>query len=123
MIRRYRNTYEGCDLVPLVTSSTGDSELIIQFQEAYAMLFPNCYNKQGFQSNLICTKVYPEGIQQIKGNKCGLIPETPLFFTALKFPIILKTFCWYTGGVSTRTYDMINSLTTKKQTTNFRLQI
>ena len=35
-IRRYRNTYEGCVLVPLVTSSIGDSELIIHFQEAYA---------------------------------------------------------------------------------------
>ena len=48
------------------------------------MLFPNCYNKQGIQSNLpsytpmnqgpICAKVYPEGIQPIKGNNCGLIP-------------------------------------------------
>ena len=67
-------TYEGCDLVPLVTSSIGDSELIIHFQEAYARLFPNCYNKQGIQSNLpsytpmnqgtICAKVYPEGINQ-----------------------------------------------------------
>ena len=34
VIRRYRSTYEGCDLVPLVTSSIGDSELIIRFQEA-----------------------------------------------------------------------------------------
>ena len=33
-------TYEGCDLVPLITSSIGDSELIIHFQEA--RLFPNC---------------------------------------------------------------------------------
>ena len=33
-IRRYRSTCEGCDLVPLVTSSIGDSELIIHFQEA-----------------------------------------------------------------------------------------
>ena len=47
VIRRYRSTYEGCDLVPLVTSSIGDSELIIHFKEAYARLFPNCYNKQG----------------------------------------------------------------------------
>ena len=31
VIRRYRSTYEGCDLVPLVTSSIGDSELIIHF--------------------------------------------------------------------------------------------
>ena len=30
-----RSTYEGCDLVPLVTSSVGDSELIMHFQEAY----------------------------------------------------------------------------------------
>ena len=84
VIRRYRSTYEGCDLVPLVTSSIGDSELIIHFQEAYARLFPNCYNKQGIRSNLptytpmdqgtICAKVYPEGIQPIKGNNCGLIP-------------------------------------------------
>ena len=34
VIRRYRSTYEGCYLVPLVTSSIGDSELIIHFQEA-----------------------------------------------------------------------------------------
>ena len=34
VIRRYRSTYEGCDLVPLVTSGIGDSELIIHFQEA-----------------------------------------------------------------------------------------
>ena len=52
VIRRYSSTYEGCDLVPLVTSSIGDSELIIHFQEAYARLYPNCYNKQGIQSNL-----------------------------------------------------------------------
>ena len=56
VIRCYtcRNTYEGCDLIPLVTSSIGDSELIIHFQEAYARFFPNCYmyNKQGIQSNL-----------------------------------------------------------------------
>ena len=48
------------------------------------MLSPNCYNKQGIQSNLpsytpmnqgpICAKVYPEGIQPIKVNNCGLIP-------------------------------------------------
>ena len=47
--RRYRSTYEGSDLVPLVTSSIWDSELIIHFQEAYARLFLNCYNKQGIQ--------------------------------------------------------------------------
>ena len=50
----------------------------------FQMLFPNCYYKQGIQSNLpsytpmnqgpICAKVYPEGIQPIKGNNCGLIP-------------------------------------------------
>ena len=48
------------------------------------MLFPNSYNKQGIQSNLhsytpmnqgpIFAKVYPEGIQPIKGNNCGLFP-------------------------------------------------
>ena len=74
-----------CALVPLVTSSIGNSELIIHFQEAYARLFPNYYYKQGIQSNLpsytpmnqgtICAKVYPAGIQPIKGNNCGLIPE------------------------------------------------
>ena len=83
MIRRYRSTYEGCALVPLVTSSIGDSELIIHFQEAYARFFPNCYNKQGIQSNLpsyrpinqgtICAKVHPEGIQPIMGSNFGLI--------------------------------------------------
>ena len=67
-------------MVPLATSSIGDSELIINFQEAYARLFSNCYNKQGIQSNLpsytpmnqgaICAKVY-----QIKGKNCGLIPD------------------------------------------------
>ena len=82
VIRRYRSTDEGCALVPLVTSSIGDSELIIHFQEAYARLFPNFYNKQGIQSNLhsytpmnqgtICAKVYPEGIQPIKGNNSSV---------------------------------------------------
>ena len=52
VIRRCRSTYEGCDLVPLVTSSIKDSELIMHFQEANARLFPNCYNKQSIQSNL-----------------------------------------------------------------------
>ena len=85
VIRRYRRTCEGCALVPLLTSSMGESELIIHFQEAYARLFPYCYNKQGIQSNLptytpmnqrtICAKVYPEGIQLIKGNNCRLIPH------------------------------------------------
>ena len=84
----------GCDLVPLVTSSIGDSEQIIHFQEAYARLCPNCYTKQGIQSNLpsyqgtICAKVYPVGIQPIKGNNCGLIPS--------KFPArkLLFRFCF-----------------------------
>ena len=50
--------------------------------------FSNCYNKLGIQSNLptyrqmnqgtICAKVYPEGVQPIKGNNCGLIPSTSL---------------------------------------------
>ena len=75
VIRHYRSTYEGCDLIPLVTSSIGNSELIIHFQETYARSFPNCYNKQGIQSNFpsytpmnqgtICAKVYPKGIQPI----------------------------------------------------------
>ena len=66
---------KGVILVLLVTSSIGDSELITHFQEAYARLFPNCYNKQGIQSNMppytpmnqgtICAKVYPEGYQAI----------------------------------------------------------
>ena len=69
VICRYRSICEGRALVPLVTPSIGDSELIINFQKAYARLFPNCYNKQGIQSNLpsytpmnqgtICAKVYP----------------------------------------------------------------
>ena len=33
VICRYRSTYEGCDLVPLVTSSVGDSEVIIHFKK------------------------------------------------------------------------------------------
>ena len=78
VICRCRSTYEGCYLVPLVTSSFGDSELLTHFQEAYARLFPHCYNKQGIQSDLrsytpvnqgaTCSKVYPEGIQPSKGN-------------------------------------------------------
>ena len=82
--RCWSSTYEGCDLVPLVTSSVGGFELVIHFQEAYARLFSNCYNKQGIQSNLpsyrpmnqetICAKVYPEGVQPTNGNNCGLIP-------------------------------------------------
>ena len=58
------------------------------FQEAYAVLFSNCYNKQGIQSNLpsyspmnqgtICATVYPEDVQPIKGNNCGLIPTVQL---------------------------------------------
>ena len=35
------------------TSSIGDSELIIHFQEADARLFSNCFNEQGIQSNLL----------------------------------------------------------------------
>ena len=85
LICRCRSTYEGCNLVPLFIYSVGDSEVIIHFQEAYARLFSNCYNKQGIQSNLpsyrqiyletICAKVYHEGVQPIKGNNCGLIPS------------------------------------------------
>ena len=106
VIHCYRSTYEGCELVPVVTSSIGDSELIIHFQEAYARLFLNCYNKQGIQSNLpsytpmnqgtICAKVYPEGIQPIKGNNCGLIPvalrkaKTPLSFGLSEFNRVKK---------------------------------
>ena len=73
----------------LVTSSVGDSELIIHFQDAYARPFSNYYNKQCIQSNLpsyrplnqgtICEKVYPEDIQPVKGNNCGLIPIRPSF--------------------------------------------
>ena len=84
VICRCRSTYEGCDLVPLVTFSIGDSELIIHFQEAFARLFSSCYNKQDIQSNLpsyrpmdqgtIYAKVYPEGFQPIKANNCVLIP-------------------------------------------------
>ena len=61
VICRYRSTCEGCDLVPLVTSSIEDSELIIHFLEAYARLFPNCYNKQGIQSNLPSYKPMNQG--------------------------------------------------------------
>ena len=84
VICRCRSTCERCDLVPLVTFSIGDSELIIHFQEAFARPFSNCYNKQDIQSNLpsyrpmnqgtICAKVYPESVQPIKGNNCVLIP-------------------------------------------------
>ena len=73
-------------MVPLVTSSVGDSAVIIHFQEAYARLFSNCYNKHGIQSNLpsyrpmnqgtICAKVDLEGVQPVKGNNCGLIPPS-----------------------------------------------
>ena len=80
-------------MVTLVTSSIGDSELIIHFQEAYARVFPNCNNKQGIQSNLpsytpmsqgtICAKIYPEGIQPVKGSNCGLIPFDLIYETSL----------------------------------------
>ena len=80
MICRCRSTYEGHGFVPLITSSFGNSELIIHFQEAHARLFSNCYNKQSIQSNLpsfrpmnqrtICANVYPKGVQPIKGNNC-----------------------------------------------------
>ena len=83
VICRCKSPHEECDLVPLVTFSVGDSELIILFQEAYARLFSNCYNKQGIQSNMssyrpmnqgtICAKVYPESVQPIKRNNCGLV--------------------------------------------------
>ena len=45
VIRRYRSTYEECDLVPLGTSSIGDAELIIHFQETYTVwpkIIENC---------------------------------------------------------------------------------
>ena len=102
VIRRYRSTYERCNLLPLVTSSIGDSEFIIHFQEAYAGLFPNCYNKQGIQSNLpsytpmnqgtICAKVYPEGIQPMKGNNCGLIPTVLMRNRPFHFSSCLTSF-------------------------------
>ena len=89
VIRRYRSTCEGFALVPLVSSSIGDSELIIYFQETYAKLFPDCYNKQGIQSNLpsytpmnqgtVCAKVYPEG------KLCYLI----CFYTFLKVILLV----------------------------------
>ena len=76
-------------MVSPVTSSIRDSELIIRFQEAYARLSSNCYNKQDIQSNLpsytpinqatICAKVYPEGVQPIKENNYKLIPIRPSF--------------------------------------------
>ena len=71
-------------MAPLVTSSFGDSEQIIHFQEAYARLFLNCYNKQDIHSNFLqanepgnylCESIYPEGVPPNKGNNCGLIPS------------------------------------------------
>ena len=55
-----------CDLIPIVTCSIGDSELIIHFQQAYARLFSNCYNKQGIQSKL------PSYRPMDQGNLCIL---------------------------------------------------
>ena len=55
VICRCRSTHEGYDLVPLVTSSIGDSEPIIHFQEAYVRLFSNCYNKQVFSQTCLLT--------------------------------------------------------------------
>ena len=57
-----RSTYERCDLVPLVTSNLGNSELIIHFQKVYAKLFSNCYNKQGIQSNLPSYRPMNQGL-------------------------------------------------------------
>ena len=102
VICRYRSTYGGCDLVPLVTSSVGDSALIIHFQEAYARLFSNCYNKHGIQSNLpsyrpmnqgtICGKVDLEGVQPVKGNNCGLIPPS-VTYTDLRIYTVRWVLC------------------------------
>ena len=55
VIRRYRSTYEGCDLVPLVTSSIGDSELVIHFQEAYAKLFQIAITSRVFSQTCFLT--------------------------------------------------------------------
>ena len=83
-----------------VTSSIGDSELILHFQKAYTRLFLNCYNKQGIQSNLpsyrpmnqgtICAKVYPEVVQPIKGSDCGLIPS--LLLTMIGYTFRRRSF-------------------------------
>ena len=85
-------------MVPLVTSSIRDPELVIHFQDAYAMFSPNCYYKQGIQSNLpsyspmnqgtICAKVYPEPIQ---GNNCGLIPiSRNVFFLIVGWLVVVR---------------------------------
>ena len=55
VIRRFRSTCEGCALVPLVTSSIGDSELIIHFQEAYARLFPTAITSRVFSQTCLLT--------------------------------------------------------------------
>ena len=55
VIRRYRSTYERCDLVPLVTSSIGDSELIIHFQEAKARLFQIAITSRVFSQICLLT--------------------------------------------------------------------
>ena len=82
VICRCRSTYEGCGLIFVVTSSVGDSELTIEFQEACVSFFSNCYNKQDIHSNLpsyrpmnhgtVLAKVYPENVQPIKENNCRL---------------------------------------------------
>ena len=118
MICRCRSTYEGCDLVPLVTSSVGDSELIIHFQEAYARLFSNCYNKQGIQSNLpsyrpmnqgtICAKVYLEGAQPVKGNNCGLIP---LSVTYTDLRVLHRTLVTVHYGLRYRFFIVLCNIT------------
>ena len=83
-----------------VTSSIGDSELILHFQKAYTRLFSKCYNKQGIQSNLpsyrpmnqgtICAKVYPDAVQPIKGNDCGLISTRLL--TMIRYTFRRRSF-------------------------------
>ena len=65
VICRYKSTYEGCDLVPLVTYGIGDSELIIHFQEAYERLFSNCYNKQAIQSNMPSYRLMNQGTTEL----------------------------------------------------------
>ena len=49
----------------------------------------------------ICAKVYPEGIQPIKGNNCGLIPITGIF---------LYLILWLIGKVVTDQFAQMHLL-------------
>ena len=47
------------------------------FQIAITGIQSNLPSYRPMNQGTICAKVYPEGVQPIKGNICGLIPSFP----------------------------------------------